>query len=208
MTTIGMKAESRSGTTMNDVQPTSKELVAEMVDIAEALRTTNALRGNQLAGLSHRVRSEFERLTRNLGEVAAAYVLRQLGAPSRPFTPDEAKAYRAFIDEYFDTGSASEPPAARVGTITDERLAHLIEMHLESFDQDPDADSEDERGIRLALMELRDRRAALPPGVDRLAEAQCDEIIAALETYEFTGFSHDDIRLIAGTIETYSTATK
>lgn len=52
------------------------------------------------------------------------------------------------------------------------------------------------------------QRPSPPPGVDRIADAQCDEIIAALETYEFTGFSHDDIRLIAGTIETYSTATK
>lgn len=45
---------------------TSKKLVDEMVDIAEALRTTNALRGNQLAALSHRVRSEIERLQREL----------------------------------------------------------------------------------------------------------------------------------------------
>lgn len=48
---------------MNEQAP-SKKLVDEMVDIAEALKTTNAPRGNQLAGLSHRVRSEIERLQR------------------------------------------------------------------------------------------------------------------------------------------------
>lgn len=45
------------------------------------------------------------------------------------------------------------------------------------------------------------------PEAPRLTDHQCDEIIAALETYEWTGFARDDIRLIAGTINTYRDAS-
>jgi hypothetical protein len=49
------------------------------------------------------------------------------------------------------------------------------------------------------LRQLRPRLAR----AEALTDAQCDEIVKALETYEWTGFSRDDIRLIAGTINTY-----
>jgi hypothetical protein len=52
---------------------------------------------------------------------------------------------------------------------------------------------------------LTECRQAAEKTRDRLSDAQCDEIIGALETYEWKGFSRDDIRLIAGTIETYRT---
>lgn len=54
----------------------TKELVCEMVDIAEALRTTNAIRGNQLASLSHRVRNEFESLQEHIARCQQAAVER------------------------------------------------------------------------------------------------------------------------------------
>jgi hypothetical protein len=91
----------KAGSEMNDVTRTSKER-----DLSEYLGKDR----EELRAIIGERDAEIERLTRNCGEVAAAYVLRQQGAPSRPFTPEEARAYRSFIEEYF--GPAPEPPAA------------------------------------------------------------------------------------------------
>jgi hypothetical protein len=83
---------------MSDTQAPSKER-----DLSEYLGKDR----EELRAIIGERDAEIERLTRNCGEVAAAYVLRQQGAPSRPFTPEEARAYRSFIEEYF--GPAPEP---------------------------------------------------------------------------------------------------
>ncbi len=73
-------------------QVPSKKLVDEMVDIAEALRTTNAPRGNQLASLSHRVRSEFQRLHALL-ELETGALEQACAAPvDAPLTVQQARA--------------------------------------------------------------------------------------------------------------------
>lgn len=87
-------------------------------------------------------------------------------------------------------GDSAQPPKALCGCGTFCALG-------------PTATSNDTQCRRIA------EGLAQPPEPSRLTDTQCDEIVAALETYEWTGFTRDDIRLIAGTIDTYrSTPTK
>lgn len=56
-----------------------------------------------------------------------------------------------------------------------------------------------------ALKELRDRRGVETPAereleIPLISDPECDEAIASLETYEWTGFTREDIRLLFGTI--------
>lgn len=108
-----------------------------------------------------------------------------------------------------------EPPAGQDGVAQSPESIENVRVALQDYDDEFDGCSESRlydhalalgqevKRLRARLAIAKAARASQPPEPVRLTDWHCDEIITALEAYEFTGFSRDDIRLIAGRIDTY-----
>jgi hypothetical protein len=132
-----------------------------------------------------------------LSESECAEIISDLEAKEwQGLMPDDIRSLAETIDAH---RRATVPPRADIEALL-ESFVWAVRRDNDNGDQYTRQEVKDLRAELLAAI-----RAVQPPEPAHLTDWHCDEIITALEAYEFTGFSRDDIRLIAGRIDTYRT---